>query len=566
MQVHKERRLPTDTASLIAPWPGMPGTTAFTVGIVSGALLSAAYEPLGFGWVVPFAFAPYLLVVRRSRWRGALAGSAGFGVGFMVPLLGWLQGSIGSAAWLSLSVIQASWVVIAALLMVPLGRIRGWPLWLASAWTSVELARSAWPFGGLPWGRVGFSVLDTPWAGLLPLVGPTATGWVLVWVAGLMAWALDAPRGSWTWLIGPVLPVAALAAVSLVPAPATASAPGSATAQVAVVQGGVPGEGNNVARHSREVTARHAKATRELAGSVASGASPAPDFIVWPENSTAIDPTRDRDVRLEIDAAASTIGVPILVGAITDAVDPAHLYNQGIVWSPADTAIGGPGPTRERYTKQHLVPFGEWIPFRSMLGGLSPRLEEVPRDMLPGGPRGPLDIAGFSVADAMCFDIAYDDVVVPQVRSGAELVVVQTSNASFSGTYQLDQQFAITRARALETGRSVVVASMNGISGVIGPDGAVVARAPRLETAVLEASVPLRIGLTPAVRYQLLWIWLPVALTAVGLVVVGVRTQGRSGSSLRVETSALARPVEGDRPGLQEGVGGAPRGSGPATR
>ena len=83
----------------------------------------------------------------------------------------------------------------------------------------------------------------------------------------------------------------------------------------------------------------------------------------------------------------------------------------------------------------------------------------------------PLRIAGVDVADAICFDVAYDDGIYAQVEAGARLLVVQTSNATFIHTGQIDQQFEITRLRALETGRYVVVASTNGVSGIIAPDG-----------------------------------------------------------------------------------------------
>ena len=93
-------------------------------------------------------------------------------------------------------------------------------------------------------------------------------------------------------------------------------------------------------------------------------------------------------------------------------------------------------------------------------------------------------IAGILVADAICFDVAYDDAIYEQVRDGAEMLVVQTSNATFIHTGQIEQQFAITRLRALETGRYVVVAAINGSRGFIAPDGSVLAQAapahPRL--------------------------------------------------------------------------------------
>jgi apolipoprotein N-acyltransferase len=186
--------------------------------------------------------------------------------------------------------------------------------------------------------------------------------------------------------------------------------------------------------------------------------------------------------------------VPILVGAIVDG-GPDQVLNQGIVWDPA-TGAG------ERYTKWHPVPFGEYIPLRSIFlrYNFFDRLREVGRDMLTGTRREPLDIAGVKVADAICFDIAYDDGLQAQIRNGAQLVVVQSSQATFIHTDQVEQQFAITRLRALETGRWVAVATTNGVSGIIAPDGSVMETADIRTRAVLVQQVGLTEQLTPAMR------------------------------------------------------------------
>jgi apolipoprotein N-acyltransferase len=153
----------------------------------------------------------------------------------------------------------------------------------------------------------------------------------------------------------------------------------------------------------------------------------------------------------------------------------------------------------DRYTKRHPVPFGEYIPYRKYFPERNfGRLSEVPRDMISGTRKAPLEIGGVKVADAICFDVAYDDAISEQVRRGAQLLVVQTSNALFIHTGQIEQQFAISRLRALETGRTVVVAAVNGRSGVIGPDGDVVqAIEPRTRDVLLQ-EVPLTTSTPPA--------------------------------------------------------------------
>lgn len=217
--------------------------------------------------------------------------------------------------------------------------------------------------------------------------------------------------------------------------------------------------------------------------------------MLWPENSTAVDPFGDELANSGISRAVAAIGVPVLVGAIVDGPRPDAVLNQGLVWL-AD------GSTEERYTKRHPVPFGEYVPFRSQLSGLKiGRLDMIPRDMIAGTRTRPLDVAGTRVVDLICFDVAFDDSVTAQVRNGGQMVTVQTSNATFTGSSQLQQQFTISRARAMETGRTVVVASTNGLSGVIGPDGAVLDQLAPRTTDIAVAQVPLVDEQTPAVRY-----------------------------------------------------------------
>jgi apolipoprotein N-acyltransferase len=198
---------------------------------------------------------------------------------------------------------------------------------------------------------------------------------------------------------------------------------------------------------------------------------------------------------------------------------PRDVRNEGIVWKPGT----GPG---QSYSKTHPVPFGEYIPMRAELAHLIQRLDQIPRDMVPGTRPGVLDLAGTTVGDVICFEVAYDGVVHDVVDGGARLLVVQTNNATYMGTGQVEQQFAIARLRAIETSRYVVVVATDGVSGIIAPDGSVVQRAPTRTTQVMERQVGLRTFVTPAVRLAR-WIDRLLALAAVVAVVVAVLLERR---------------------------------------
>ena len=134
--------------------------------------------------------------------------------------------------------------------------------------------------------------------------------------------------------------------------------------------------------------------------------------------------------------------------------------------------------------KRNLVPFGEWIPFRAQLLPLVPILKEVGAQSVPGTRPGVLDVSAdgrpLRVGDVICFELAYDQTVYQACRGGAQVLMVQSNNATYGGTGQIEQQFAITRARAMEARREIAVATTNSVSGFIDRDGHVVAAHERV--------------------------------------------------------------------------------------
>lgn len=479
--------------------------------LFSGLLLALAFEPVAFAYLIPVALAGFALCTREMCPKRAWIPGLAFGAAFFFVHIYWMSPSIGFPAWLALATLETLFYGLLGVAAAALQRRRWWPVWLAAAWVTMELWRSGWPFSGMPWGRLAFGAVDTPVAASLAYVGMNGLSFLLALSGFLLAWAIT-ERERRTRLLAVGALVAVCAAMAL-PSLATYNLDERGTATVALVQGNVPPPENDILAHHRQVTENHVQATVDLAADVADGSAPAPDFVLWPENSTAVDPFRDTSTNAAIVRASAAIGVPILVGAIVDAGED-HVLNQGIVWDP-ETGAG------ERYAKHHPVGYGEYMPFRPLLRKLGMedqgQLGRIGRDMLTGTGEEPLRVAGIDVADAICFDVGYDDVFYDQIGNGAELLAVQTSNASFIFTDQIDQQFAITRLRAIEAGQYLVVASTNGLTGVISPDGEVLATADPLTQAVLVEQVGLRPGITPGVR---LGGWLSVLLplvTALGL-------------------------------------------------
>ncbi len=458
--------------------------------MLGGVLLALAFEPVGLAVLIPLSVAVLVCCVHGQPARRAWLPTLLFGGAFCFVLMFWMR-SVGPDAWLSLAALETAFFAPLGAALAWLMRLRWWPLWTACAWVGVETIRGGWPVGGMPWGRLSYAVAGTPWAEALPWLGFSGVSLLLAVSGTMLGWLV---LGGWR------RPRAALLALAAVLVPVTAAAVATYSTEpagrttVAVVQGNLPGTGNDLVAVHRDVTRNQVEATVALADRVSSGEVAAPDFVIWPENSTAVDPFLDPEANRGILEAVGAVGVPVLVGGIVDAPDQDEVLNQGIVWDP--TTGGG-----DRYTKRHPVPFGEYIPWRdTVFKGNFGKLRLIPRDMAQGTRREPLRIGGVLVADAICFDVAYDDGIHDQVARGGQLLTVQTSNASFMGTSQIEQQFEITRLRAMETGRYVAVAAVNGVSGIIDPDGQVLESAGARTQQVLVREVGLRAGLTPAVR------------------------------------------------------------------
>jgi apolipoprotein N-acyltransferase len=213
-------------------------------------------------------------------------------------------------------------------------------------------------------------------------------------------------------------------------------------------------------------------------------------LVIWPENASDADPFNDPLAAQMVQQAVDTVGVPVVIGAVLDGPGPHHVQNAAVVWTPS-----GPG---ERYVKRHLVPFGEYLPFRSVLTAIAGRFSMIAKDFSPGHRPGVLDAAGVRFADAICFEVADDGIVREAVDGGGRLLVVQTNNATYERQGddgrggETAQQLQMSRLRAVEHGRAVVVAATSGVSAVIDPAGHVRQRSGVFTPAVLVADVPLR--------------------------------------------------------------------------
>jgi apolipoprotein N-acyltransferase len=484
-----------------APRPALALPWALLAAAAGGLALTAAFPPIGAWPLAPLGPALLVVALRGRSLRGSFAAGLLFGLALFVPLLSWLI-NLAWYAWLALALAEA---VIFALLTVGqrvLLRLRAWPVAVAGWWVAAEALRDRWPYA-FPWGRLAMSQAGSPAAPWAAIGGAPLLSFLLALTGAVLAWAVLARRRA-----VPVLALAGAAGLALAGGllPVDPVPKGGPAATVAAVQGNVPHARNLPGLlRATTVTANHAAATERLAAQVRAGTRPAPDLVIWPENSTDLDPRLYPQVYGTIDSAVRAIGRPVLVGEVLE--DP--LRNVGQLWTPAH----GPGPL---YVKRQLVPFGEYIPFRGLLSHITPLVALQPHNFTPGRRPVVFRAGRIRLGDVICYEVGFDGLVSSEVRAGANLLAVQTNDATFEVDGQRGeslQQLAMARIRAVESDRAVVVASTTGVSAIIEPDGAVVAHTGTWRRAVLEARVPLLRTITLADRLGAAPEYLITALT-----------------------------------------------------
>ncbi|MGN7701256.1 apolipoprotein N-acyltransferase [Cellulosimicrobium sp. 22601] len=515
-----------DGGSPVAP-PSRP--LSLLLALAGGLATDAAFPDRGW-WPLAFVgVAALFWGLRRdgARW-GFLVGLV-WGLAFFLPHLWWANYATETVPWLALSVMEACFV---AVLGAAWAWARRWS-WLtgrpgaqavafALLFVGVEQARTEVPFGGFPWGRLAFSQADSPLGRAAWLGGEVLVSLLVALAGSLLAVAVLSLVRRRDVVTGAVVPVAVagalVAAPLLVPLDTRAEA---GTLAVGAVQGNVGEPGLGSFANRAEVLNNHLQGTVALLDQVEPGDL---DVVLWPENGSDLDPQTAPDVARAIDDASREVEAPILVGA-QEYPETGGRYNVSLLWEPGAGVV-------DRYAKQHPAPFGEYIPLRSLLRIFSDQVDRVTIDMIPGTETGVVDLASerlgrtVPLGVVICFEVAYDGLVNDAVDAGAEVLVVQTNNASFGYTAESTQQLAMSRLRAVSTGRATVQVSTVGVSGVIAPDGELLQSTDLFTADQMVADLPLRTSLTPAVRAGD-WPGRVVELLALGLLAAGVVTAVR---------------------------------------
>jgi apolipoprotein N-acyltransferase len=498
--------------------------------LVAGGLIGCSLPPFGPWFLAPAGLAIGAGLIRGRSVRGRL--STGFLVGLGQFAIGCVWAFEFTGLGYAVLVAFEALFVAVALAAVPPGR--GRLVAFAGSLTILEWARDHWPFGGLPIGSAAIGQAGGPLSGLARVGGPLLLVAAVALIGAGLATAgtpLPLRPASRHLALGP--PAAGLTALALVALGAGLASlaprggPPRAAVDVAIVQGG----------GRRGLGSLEVPAGRVFAASwrVSSRVTPPVGLVVWPEDAVPLPGRIVRSQRAErLAGLALRLHATVLAG-VTVPVGASRFLNELVAWGPSGRIIG-------TVEKAHPVPFGEYVPLRSIFSRVA-SLAGVPRDVIAGRNDGELMTPTGRLALLNSFEAFFADRASSGVRAGGELLVVETNTASYSTDVIPAEELAASRLQAVAEGRDLVQAATTGYSAVIDPDGTVTMRSRLGPADLLRATVALRTGMTLYARFG----DGPVLAAAAAALAIGwalqLGTAGREGTH-RV---ARRRRVDGSR-------------------
>lgn len=465
-------------------WLGSPWRRS-TVAALAGALPLLAFPAPSLWWFAYVALVPWIALIRSAPTakRAAYDGWAG-GFGFMVGMHHWLLPSLSVFIFVIGALLGALWAPWGALVRHFLtgtpsrGRIAAALAVLPSGWLGIELVRSWQGLGG-PWGVLGASQWEVePALRLASVGGVWLISFLLVAVNVALAVLVTVRESRVPALAGLVATAAVTSAAWMwSPRPDTGG-----TTRIAVVQPGVvDGPDKRFAREEQ--------LTRDLAGQDV-------DLIVWGESSVGFDLDDRPGLAKRIAALSAETGADILVNVDARRSDKPGIYKSSVL-------VGPGGPTGDRYDKMRLVPFGEYIPARSLLGWVTSVGKAAGENRRQGTEQVVMDVGhGLKTGPMVCFESAFPDMSRHLAEDGAQLLIAQSSTSSFQQSWAPAQHASLAALRAAETGRPMVHATLTGVSAVYDASGHRVGQWVGTDSSTARVyDVPLATGTTLYVRF-----------------------------------------------------------------
>ena len=418
----------------------------YLLAVLFGLVSSTAFEPFSF-WPSAFlGLAGWYFLLIRARLESRVLISYLFGLLQLLVVQHWTGIYVGSLPWLILSICQGIFYIVPAFFVGKSKRHNQFAF--AASFVIVELLLRTVPFTGFGWTRISFTQVDSPLSDLYKLGGVV-----------LVAFFIAAISASRTLITGSILLIL-VALSAFIPN----SVSSGVNVKIALIQGGVSNLGLDFNAKPMEVFDRHLSQT-------AKSIKPSDvRLIIWPENSVDVDINTSPGVANKIIEISTDLRTPILIGGVTKST--AGLRNQSILFNPTPQQI---------YTKRYLTPFGEYIPLRNIATKLSSYANDV-TDFVGGTNDHLFRGNGLTFQTLICYELLNDTF---RDQISGDFLTVQTNNATFGDTAQLDQELNIAKVRAIETGRFIPYVSTTGVTSFIDNDGKVYSKLPKFESATL---------------------------------------------------------------------------------
>lgn len=508
------------TAREVTPAPSMTGAKHLLVATRSrysvlvqrllafgaGALLACAFAPLQ--WWPLAILCPAVLMWLWEEAKPRAAAWTGFWFSFGTFLAGtyWLYVSVhdlGKApVWMTIGIMLGligimalynALIGYAAARWLPRNGLSRWLIGVPAVWLLIEWCRG-WFLSGFSWLSLGYSQTDT-WLGrFAPILGVYGVSLLLLTSAGaLVALLRGNPRTRLIAGLTLIVPWGIGAALG----PVHWTHPSGAPVSVAVIQANIPQDEKWQDAYENKILDRYKKMTESALGT---------KLIVWPEAALPEPANNMLPYIAVIDRETQAHGSSLVMGVLRASDDGERYYD----------SILALGQQASWYAKDHLVPFAEFFPVPHFVRTWL-RLMSLPYDSFTRGgtDQSPLPVAGLQLGPTVCYEVGYGGYMLHMLPK-ADVLVNVTNDAWFGHSTARYEQFQMARMRALEEGRSMIVATNDGISAIIGARGEVLASAPPFEQYVLRSSVTPRAGLTPFARVGN---GLIVSLAALGLAV-----------------------------------------------
>jgi len=475
--------------------------------LLAGGGLPLAFAPVGWAWLGIIALAVFFALTAQPSRRQALWSAYLFGLGYFGVGVSWVFVSISQYGNGLVVAALATACFVALLALFPWGvaylvrrlcpEMDAMTLWigLPAAWVLSEWIRT-WFLTGFPWLFIGYSQVDTSLANIAPVFGVLGVSLVVALLAGGLAWVILGPSLRRAAVFGAIL-IAVFASLPLLDREWTQ--PAANPVNAALLQGNITQDKKWDPSYRETTLERYQTLTAQHLGD---------DLVIWPEAAVPMWYDQAKAYLDELETRADQAGTSLMIGVPVREADN-RTYNAVVSLSD---------PSRFYY-KRHLVPFGEYVPFRDFLGSALDVLGAPMSDFTPGREANVLKAAGVPVGAFICYEATFG-AEVTELLPEAQLLVNISNDAWFGNSLGPLQHFQMVRMRAIETGRDLLRATNTGVTAAINYEGKVLKRAPQFQVATVSAEVTPRTGATPYVQWKD-WPVLGLISFGLGLLLLG---------------------------------------------